>query len=227
MVTSGLFQIKGSVKVKESVLEPSYFKPKSYWENGEIVYNREGKGYISFGNKYLSYRFYPNDEATHVPYEDIRKIEFEDEIESISDPKFLRRLEPNQHSWVRGSIGIKSTLTIKKFSYDQNSDKAEEEKVSDIYLKFSYEYLTVIKLNEYSKDNISLSESKVRYDKIRSIEFEDRILDLNGIEIAKNQIKIKKAKLEREKLTKEMEKRYPPKRDSKEKYPTLVDKYRF
>ena len=32
MVTSGLFQIKGSVKVKESVLQPDYFKPKSDWK---------------------------------------------------------------------------------------------------------------------------------------------------------------------------------------------------
>lgn len=227
MVTSGLFQIKGNVKVKESVFEPGYFKPKSYLENGEIVYNREGKGYLSFGNKYLSYRIYPNDEATHIPYEDIRKIEFEDEIESISDPKFLRRLESNQHSWARGSIGIKSILTIKKFSSDQNFDKAEEEKISEIYLKFSYEYLTVIKLNEYSKDNISLSESKVLYDRIRSIEFEDKILDLNGLEIAKSQIEIKKAKLEIERLTKELEKQYPQKENPKGKYPTIVDKYRL
>jgi predicted transport protein len=120
MVTSGLFQIKGNVKVKESVLQPNYFKPKSYWEEGKIVYNREGKGYISFGNKYISYRIYPNDEATHIPYGEIRNIELEDEIESISDPKFLSKLESNQHAWAIGDIAIKSILTIKKLNYSQN-----------------------------------------------------------------------------------------------------------
>lgn len=210
MVTSGLFQIKGNVKIKESLLDTSYLKQTSYWK----IVNREGKGYISFGNKYLSYRAYPDDEAIHIPYEDIRKIELEDQIESISDPSFMSKLKSNQRAWAMDSIGIKSILTIKRLRSSQNSIKVEEEKISDVYLKFSYEYLTVIKLNDYSKDNISISKNKFMYSKIRSMEFEDKTLDLNRLEIDKSQIKIKRAQLEKERITKEMEKKYGPRKDN-------------
>lgn len=222
MVTSGLFQIKGNVIIKEPLLEPSYLKQTSYWK----MVNRNGEGYISFGNKYLSYRAYPDDEAIHIPYKDIRKIELEDEIESISDPSFLSKLKSNQHSWASGSIGIKSILTIKKLRSNQNSIKVNEEKISEVYLKFSYEYLTVIKLNDYSKDNISISKNKFMYSEIRSVEFEDKTLDLNRVEMDKAHIKIKRAQLERERIDKEMEKKYGPQKKNS-KFTSLKDKYRL
>lgn len=179
MVTSGLFQIKGSVKVKDSVLYPDYFKPKSYWENGEIVYNRESKGYISFGTKYLSYRVYPNDEATLIPYENIRKIQLEGEIRAISDSKFLWNLESNQNVNSLGNRGIKSIVTTKNVRYNPNFQKAISQKFFKGYLFFGYEYLTVKTLSQYSPSNILLSESKFRYSDIKSVEFEDETINDN------------------------------------------------
>lgn len=204
MVTSGLFQIKGTVIVKNSVLYPDYFKPKSYWENGEIVYNREGKGYISFGTKYLSYRIYPNDDATQIPYENIRKIELEDEIKTISDSKFLWNRESDQKMLSSGNKGIKSIVTTKNFGYDSSLHKATKQ-ISNVYLFFGYEYLTVKTLSEYSPGNILLSENKFHYSQLKSIEFEDEIIDDNEL-YRRYLSKLHKLELERKKSEEKFEK---------------------